>query len=251
MLFPSNSSGCKVRLMSLYSPLSDPKYQSADVPGAASAGVIISSDTQRQDRLPPGQTRTRKWPVLHASSVPTVEPAAWTFSLAGLVESPMSWSIDEFRQLPRVKVFADFHCVTTWSRLSNLWEGVLLAPLLEAVGIRPEARFAVIGGLDNGWTTNLPLAQLLECDVLLADTHDGLLLDADHGGPVRLIVPRLFAWKSAKWVHKIELTADNRPGYWEQAGYHNIGDPWAGQRYRDDPEWANAHSDDSASEAEG
>lgn len=242
--------------MSLYSPLNDPKYQSAELPVAESVtefvpgGVIISDDTRRENRLPPGQTRTRKWPVLHASSVPIVDPAVWAFRLEGLVERPVSWSLTEFRELPRVRVFADFHCVTTWSRLGNLWEGVLLAPLLHAAGIRPEARFAVIGGLDNGWTTNLPLAALLASDVLLADTHDGLPLDADHGGPVRLIVPQLFAWKSAKWVHRIELTAENQPGYWEQAGYHNVGDPWTGQRYRDDPEWAAAQSDHSAGSAD-
>ena len=144
----------------------------------------------------------------------------------------------QFRELPRVKVFADFHCVTTWSRLGNLWEGVSVRSLLESAGVLPAARFAVIGGYDNGWTTNVPLSALLDADVLLADLHDGQPIDADHGGPVRLVVPKLFAWKSAKWVNRIELTEQNIPGYWERAGYHNVGDPWREQRYRDDPEWS-------------
>lgn len=225
--------------MSLYSPSTDPKYQSTEIPGPDGVpdDVIVSPDTRRPERLPEGQHRTRKWPVLHATTVPAVNPDTWTLTIAGLVDRPVTWTRDEFRALPRCRVFADFHCVTAWSRLGNLWEGVAVAPLLTDLGIPPGAAFAVVRGADDGWTTNLPLAALLQPDVLLADTHDGRPLDADHGGPVRLIVPRLFAWKSAKWVQSIELTADNRPGFWEQAGYHNVGDPWKGERYRDDPEW--------------
>jgi DMSO/TMAO reductase YedYZ molybdopterin-dependent catalytic subunit len=111
--------------------------------------------------------------------------------------------------------------------------------LLAECGVQTSAAFAIIGGCDNGWTTNVPLEALLDNDVLLADLHDGMPLDDDHGGPVRLVVPKLFAWKSAKWVNRIELTEHNAPGYWEQAGYHNVGDPWKEQRYRDDPEWQN------------
>lgn len=223
--------------MSLYSPLTDPKYQSAELPETpvSEPDVIISADTLRDDRIPPGQHRTRKWPVLHATSVPTIHPEQWTLRIDGLVQCPLELTMSQFQQLPRVTVFADFHCVTTWSRLANRWQGVSVRALLEKAGIQPEARFAVIGGCDNGWTTNLPLEALLQEDVLLADRHDGSLIDADHGGPVRLVVPRLFAWKSAKWIHHIELTADNRPGYWEQAGYHDVGDPWQEQRFRDQP----------------
>lgn len=226
-------------LMSLYRPATDPKYQPPQIPTTESleADIVISPDTQRPERLPPGQHRTRKWPVLHATQVPQVDHETWTLSLAGLVSRPQTWTLNEFRQLPRSRVFADFHCVTTWSRLGNLWEGVPLAPLLRDAGLHPNAGFAVIGAADSGWTTNLPLDALMDADVLLADRHDGQPLDAEHGGPVRLVVPRLFAWKSAKWVQAIEITAQNQPGYWEQAGYHNVGDPWRGQRYRDDPEW--------------
>ncbi len=229
--------------MSLYSPSTDPKYQSTDEPRPVGLpdDVIVSADTYRENRLPAGQHRTRKWPVLHASTVPVINPSAWTLRINGLVTKPQEFSLAQFRELPRVKVFADFHCVTTWSRLGNLWEGVSLKWLLSEVGVQESAAFAIVGGCDNGWTTNVPLAALLDNDVLLADLHDGLPLDDDHGGPVRLVVPKLFAWKSAKWVNRIELTEQNVPGYWEQAGYHNVGDPWREQRYRDDPEWLSEH----------
>ncbi len=226
--------------MSLYSPNTDPKYQTAAEPrpDEMPADVIISEDTCREQRLPAGQHRTRKWPVLHATTVPALQTEQWAIRIHGLVERPMEFMLAQFRELPRVKVFADFHCVTTWSRLGNLWEGVSVRSLLESAGVLPAARFAVIGGYDNGWTTNVPLSALLDADVLLADLHDGQPIDEDHGGPVRLVVPKLFAWKSAKWVNRIELTEQNIPGYWERAGYHNIGDPWREQRYRDDPEWS-------------
>lgn len=226
--------------MSLYSPNTDPKYQTAAEPrpDEMSADVIISEDTCREQRLPAGQHRTRKWPVLHATTVPALQPEQWAIRIHGLVERPMEFMLAQFRELPRVKVFADFHCVTTWSRLGNLWEGVSVRSLLESAGVLPAARFAVIGGYDNGWTTNVPLSALWDADVVLADLHDGQPIDEDHGGPVRLVVPKLFAWKSAKWVNRIELTEQNIPGYWERAGYHNVGDPWREQRYRDDPEWS-------------
>jgi DMSO/TMAO reductase YedYZ molybdopterin-dependent catalytic subunit len=225
----------------------DPKYQPDEPPPpeSVSPGVIVSSDTHRQDRIPPGQSRTRKWPVLHYGSVPHMNLTNWRFELLGLVDRPLSFNWEEFRQLPRVQVFADFHCVTRWSRLGNLWEGVSVRELLQCAGVQPAARFVVPKGYDSGWTTNLPLADFDVEDALLADTHDGEPLDADHGGPVRLIVPRLYAWKSAKWVRSIELVSEDRPGYWEQGGYHLHGDPWVvnednpdGERFRDDPGWA-------------
>ena len=229
--------------MSLYSPNTDPKYQTPEEPRPVGLpdDVIISEDTHRENRLPAGQHRTRKWPVLHASIVPVIDPAKWTLRIHGLVSKPLELTLAQFRELPRIKVFADFHCVTTWSRLGNLWEGVSLKWLLAEAGLKESAAFAIIGGCDNDWTTNVPLAALLDSDVLLADLHDGLPLDDDHGGPVRLVVPKLFAWKSAKWVNRIELTERNVPGYWEEAGYHNVGDPWKEQRYRDDPEWMSEH----------
>jgi DMSO/TMAO reductase YedYZ molybdopterin-dependent catalytic subunit len=215
------------------SPLDDPKYQAGDPPTTDQFAddVIVSPDTRRSDRIPPGQSRTRKWPVLHAGTVPAVDRDIWQLEVFGLVERPLRLCWEEFRALPRIKVFADFHCVTQWSRLGNLWEGVWARHVLELAGVRPEARYVVPGGYDDGWTTNLPLEDFLADDVLLADTHDGEPLDPDHGGPVRLMVPRLYAWKSAKWLKSLELVAEDRAGYWERGGYHMYGDPWTEQRF--------------------
>jgi DMSO/TMAO reductase YedYZ molybdopterin-dependent catalytic subunit len=226
----------------MYSPQTDPKYQPREVPSPDQLpdDTIISPDTKRVERLPDGQHRTRKWPVLHAGAVPNIHPEEWQLTIDGLVDKPVKYSLTEFHRLPRRKVYSDFHCVTAWSRLGNLWEGVSVAHLLGEVGVQQASRFAVIEGCDEGWTTNLPLSELLNEDVLLADRHDGEPINNDHGGPVRLIVPRLFAWKSAKWIKRITLSPDNIPGYWEQLGYHNLGDPWQNQRYRDDPEWVAA-----------
>jgi len=214
----------------------DPKYQPDEpaIPDGLPEDIIVSDDTRRSNRIPPGQARTRKWPVLHYGSVPNVTGETWRLEIVGLVERPLSLSWDEFQALPRVKVFSDFHCVTRWSRLGNLWEGVSTRTLCEMAGVQPEAAFALPHGYDNGWTTNLPLADLLSEDALLADTHDGEPIDPDHGGPVRLIVPKLYAWKSAKWIKAIELTAEDRPGLWEQGGYHDRGDPWLEQRFQGD-----------------
>jgi DMSO/TMAO reductase YedYZ molybdopterin-dependent catalytic subunit len=155
----------------------------------------------------------------------------WRLEINGLVETPLRFSWSEFQKLPRVRVFADFHCVTRWSRLGNLWEGVAVRELLRRSGAKPEARFVVATGYDSGWTTNLPLSNFDSEDALIADRHDGEPVDADHGGPARLIVPQLYAWKSAKWLKAITLVADDEPGYWERLGYHNHGDPWAEERY--------------------
>lgn len=213
--------------------MDDPKYQSGDAPrpGEMPAEVIVSPDTRRANRIPPGQTRTRKWPVLHASYVPEVSTATWSLTVRGLVERPFQLTWEQFRALPRVEVFSDFHCVTTWSRLGNLWGGVSVREILSRAGVQPAARFVIAGGFDGGWTTNMPLVDFDVEDALLADSHDGEPIDADHGGPVRLIVPRLYAWKSAKWVNSIELSARDEPGYWERGGYHNHGDPWTEERF--------------------
>lgn len=211
----------------------DEKYQDGPPPQADrdDSDLVISPDTQREQRIPPGQSRTRKWPVLHYGRVPVVETDRWQLDVRGLVSRPFSLDWDEFQSLPRVRVFADFHCVTQWSRLGNIWEGVSLRVLLERAGPLPEARFAIVTGYDDGWTTNLPLADLAADDVLVADRHDGVPLDADHGGPARLMVPLLYAWKSAKWIRAIELVSEDQLGYWEQLGYHRRGDPWAEERF--------------------
>lgn len=209
------------------------KYQAGepDVPTAQPPGVIISPDTLRANRIPPGQTRTRKWPVLDAFGPPRLQPDKWQLEVLGLVKNPLRFSLAEFRALPRVKVFADFHCVTRWSRLGNVWEGVATRELLNRAGVDPSAKFVILHGYDFGWTTNLPLADFLAEDALITDLHDGQPISLEHGGPVRAMVPQLYAWKSAKWLRAIELVANDQPGYWERGGYHNHGDPWTEERF--------------------
>jgi DMSO/TMAO reductase YedYZ molybdopterin-dependent catalytic subunit len=192
----------------------------------------ITDSPTREPRLPPGQIRTDKWPVLHYGNVPEVDLATWSLEVHGLVEHPQRWTWDEFRTLPRVQVRSDIHCVTRWSRFDNLWEGVSLREVLRRAAPRPEARFAIIRA-EQGFTTNLPLAELEHDDVLLADTHDGVPLTPEHGWPLRLVVPRRYFWKSAKWIRDIELATADRPGFWEQNGYHNEADPWNEERYSD------------------
>lgn len=209
------------------------KYQDGEPPTADSQppGVLISADTLREQRLPAGQVRTRKWPVLHWKEVPPIGISDWTFFVRGLVDRELVLDWDTYRSLPRVKVFADFHCVTRWSRLGNVWEGVPVREILSRVGVQSRAKYVLIHGHDGGFTTNLPLLELLAEDVLLCDMHDGEPLTADHGGPVRLIVPRLYAWKSVKWLSGMEFLAADSPGFWERNGYHPVGDPWREQRY--------------------
>ena len=187
---------------------------------------------RKEPRLPPGQVKTDKWPVLHYGQVPRVDLAAWDFKVYGLVAQPQRWTWDEFEALPRVQVRSDIHCVTRWSRYDNLWEGVSLREVLHRAGPTPEAHFALIHA-EQGFTTNLPLEELANDDVLLADTHDGAPLTPDHGWPLRLVVPRRYFWKSAKWIRSIELSATDRPGFWEQNGYHNEADPWREERFSD------------------
>jgi DMSO/TMAO reductase YedYZ molybdopterin-dependent catalytic subunit len=212
----------------------DPKLQSDEIPGhdTLASDTIVSPDTLRTNRIPQGQSRTKKWPVLDAAGPPRIDAATWRLRLDGLVREPVQWSFVQLSELPRVKVFADFHCVTRWSRLGNLWEGVSTRVLVElAGGLAPEARYALAYGYDHGWTTNLPIDDFLAEDVLVATHHDGEPLTLEHGGPARLIAPRLYAWKSAKWLSTIEFMAEDKPGFWERNGYHMRGDPWREERY--------------------
>jgi DMSO/TMAO reductase YedYZ molybdopterin-dependent catalytic subunit len=210
------------------------KTQRRPIPSPDGLGedIIISPDTRRENRIPPRQSRTLKWPVLDASGAPSIDLAKWRFSIEGLVAKPVSWSWEEFQTLPRVKVFADFHCVTRWSRLGNLWEGVSIQELVDrAGGILPNAKFVAVYGYDFGWTTNLPTEDFLAPDALVALTHDGKPLSTEHGGPARLIVPQLYAWKSAKWVAGVEFRETDKAGFWEQNGYHMRGNPWQEERF--------------------
>lgn len=210
------------------------KLQSIETPspGALPDGVIVSPDTLRAQRVPPGQTRTRKWPVLDAAGPPPIDLRQWRLEIGGLVERPLSLNWPQFNDLPRTRVFSDFHCVTRWSRLGNLWEGVATRDLLQLAGaIDPRARFVLVHAYDYGWTTNLPLEHFLAEDALVATHHDGEPLVLEHGGPARLVIPSLYAWKSAKWIAGIELLAEDRAGFWERNGYHMKGDPWREERF--------------------
>jgi DMSO/TMAO reductase YedYZ molybdopterin-dependent catalytic subunit len=204
------------------------------------AGVIISPDTRRPKRLPPGQSRTKKFPVLDAHGTPKIDLENWRFSISGLIENPQSWNLEEFRALETVKVYADFHCVTRWSRLDNVWTGVSASKLAEIAGVKAEAKFVVAEAYDKSmfgqnWTTNLPIEYFLNEDSLVAFQHDGEAITPEHGGPVRLIIPQLYAWKSAKWLKGLRFVAEDEAGYWERGGYHLRGVPWNGkdgERYR-------------------
>jgi DMSO/TMAO reductase YedYZ molybdopterin-dependent catalytic subunit len=181
-------------------------------------------------RVPPGQLLTEKWPVLTYGLTPRFDPARWTFRCFGLVEREVTWTWPEFQALPRVTVTSDIHCVTRWSKLDNTWEGVSIREVIERVGPRPEARF-VMQHADPDYTTNIALDDLRQDDVVLALRHNGRDLEPDHGGPMRLVVPKLYFWKSAKWLRGLEFTDVDRPGFWEGYGYHNDADPWKEERY--------------------
>ena len=182
-------------------------------------------------RVPPGQVRTAKWPVLHYGDVPAIDPTTWRFEVTGLVEAPFRLSLDELRALPTQDTVCDIHCVTRWSRLDNRFTGVSVQALLRRARPTAEAAFVLVKAA-QGFTTNLPLADFDRPENLLAWAHDGEPLSAEHGGPVRLVVPHLYFWKSAKWVTGIELRRSDAPGFWERNGYHNHGDPWRQERHQ-------------------
>lgn len=180
-------------------------------------------------RLPPGQALTDKWPVLSTTGPPRIELDRWRFRVSGLVENPVDLSYFEFLDLQHVEVRSDIHCVTRWTRLNNLWEGVPFRALADLVRPKPEAQFVLFGCLVP-YSTSLPLATCLDEDVLFAHSHDGLPLTPEHGWPLRLVVPKVYFWKSAKWVNSATFMAKDRLGFWEKLGYHNEGDPWREQR---------------------
>jgi DMSO/TMAO reductase YedYZ molybdopterin-dependent catalytic subunit len=192
--------------------------------------IVESKESSPARRLPPGQVVTQKWPVLTYGGTPRVDLEAWTFRCFGRVREEVSWTWKEFLRLPRVEVTSDIHCVTRWSRYDNLWEGVAVSEILRRVDVLPDA-VAVIAHTQEGYTTNVSLADLAGDDVLLAVKHDGRDLPAEHGGPCRLVVPKLYFWKSAKWIRSFELSDVNAPGFWEVNGYHLRADPWKEERF--------------------
>ncbi|MCI0657969.1 MAG: sulfite oxidase-like oxidoreductase [Acidobacteria bacterium] len=187
-------------------------------------------EANRKDRLPPGQVLTGKWPVLTYGETPLPELKDWRFRLFGRVGRERSLTWDEFMALPKVERISDIHCVTRWSRFANRWEGVLAKEIVKLAEPLPAARFVMVHGYGD-YSTNLPLEALLGDDVLFAFKHDGAPLEPDHGGPLRLVVPRLYFWKSAKWANGLEFMDRDRAGFWERNGYHMHGDPWTEERH--------------------
>jgi DMSO/TMAO reductase YedYZ molybdopterin-dependent catalytic subunit len=184
-------------------------------------------------RVPPGQFVTQQWPVLHFGQIPKVDLQTWKFSIWGEVENPISWTWGEFQSLPRAARRNDVHCVTHWTRLDNEWEGVPVREVLRLARPKPEARFVVEHAV-GGWTTNVPLPDFDRDDNLLATHHSGKPLTAEHGAPMRIVIPHLYFWKGAKWASGLELTREDRAGFWEENGYHMRGDPWKEERFSGD-----------------
>jgi DMSO/TMAO reductase YedYZ molybdopterin-dependent catalytic subunit len=187
-------------------------------------------DAAVADRIPPGQYRTEKFPVLHYGSVPRTDLATWDFKVYGLVGSPFTLTWDQLKALPRKTVATDIHCVTRWTKLDTAWEGVPIQHVLELAQLRPEVSH-VVAHAEQGYTANLPLSVLDDDDVLLADTFDGQPLEPEHGYPLRLIVPKRYFWKSAKWIRGLEFLDHDQLGFWERYGYNNDADPWKEERY--------------------
>ncbi|MGE0737014.1 MAG: sulfite oxidase-like oxidoreductase [Alphaproteobacteria bacterium] len=181
-------------------------------------------------RLPPGQHEVKNWPVLDLGIQPMLPPARWKLAIDGLVERPVEWKWDDFQSQPQTQFKSDIHCVTAWSRFDNRWEGVSARHVMALVRPKPEAEFVIFHSFDS-YTTNVRREAFDDDDVLLAHSWEGEKLTREHGGPVRIVLPKLYFWKSAKWIKRIEFAATDRPGFWEERGYHNNGDPWTEERY--------------------
>jgi DMSO/TMAO reductase YedYZ molybdopterin-dependent catalytic subunit len=183
-----------------------------------------------RDRLPPGQRQVTDWPVLDLGIQPDISLDKWKLGIYGAVENPVVWTWADFLALPQVDMVSDIHCVTQWSRFDNRWQGVSARHILDVVRPKPEARHVLFHSYD-AYTTNVRLDVFAAEDVLLAHSWEGKPLTKEHGGPVRVVIPRYYFWKSAKWVSRIEFVTEDKPGFWETRGYHNEGDPWKEDRY--------------------
>lgn len=198
----------------------------------AEDGRLLTGATgdQARDRLPPGQHEVKNWPVLDLGVQPAIERWQWKVAIDGLVANPVAWTYQDFLTQPQVEAVSDIHCVTAWSRFDNRWEGVDARHVIATVRPKPEVRHVIFHAYD-GYTTNLRLEHFDADGVLLAHRWEGGELTRAHGGPVRMVVPRWYFWKSAKWIKRIEFATTDRPGFWEVRGYHNQGDPWTEERY--------------------
>lgn len=198
-----------------------------------SAKRVVSTTVTREDRLPPRQVITKKFPVYDIAPRPMFNRETWRFRIFGEVEEEATLSWDQFLALPKVEVLADFHCVTRWSKENMLWEGVSTETIHQLVKPNPDAHFLMIHSME-GYTTNVPLEYFLKEDSLFAYTLNGKPLEPEHGFPLRLVIPQLYAWKSAKYVTSVEFMLENNPGFWELRGYHIDGDPWKEERFSEE-----------------
>ena len=189
-----------------------------------------SQDPAVMERIPPGQYRTEKFPILHYGSVPSTDLAKWDFKVYGGVDAPFTLTWEQFKTLPRKTVATDIHCVTRWTKLDTVWEGVAIQEILKLAQVRPGTTH-VVAHSEQGYTANLPLSVLDDDDVLLADTFDGQPLEKEHGWPLRLFVPKRYFWKSAKWIRGLEFLDHDQLGFWERSGYNNDADPCKEERY--------------------
>jgi DMSO/TMAO reductase YedYZ molybdopterin-dependent catalytic subunit len=194
------------------------------------AGERLAGQAPSANRLPPGQYLTDRFPVLHYGSVPKFDPQKWDFKVWGLVAHPITWTYEQVRAQPATRITRDIHCVTRWTQLDMIWEGMRFGDLAAIVQPKPEAKF-VLAHCEQGFTANVPLAKLMDEDVLLAYRYADAELSPEHGYPLRLLVPKLYFWKSAKWLRGLEFMAKDKLGFWEKYGYHNDADPWLEQRY--------------------
>jgi DMSO/TMAO reductase YedYZ molybdopterin-dependent catalytic subunit len=200
--------------------------------GWAREGRLLTGapDEAHRNRLPPGQHEVKNWPVLDLGVQPDVKPADWRLQVSGLVENPVVWTLDAFMAEAKDAFVSDIHCVTQWSRYDNHWRGVSARRLVDLARPTPDARHVLFHSYD-GYTTNVTRAAFEEPGALLAHEWEGRAIPREHGGPVRVVIPAWYFWKSPKWVTRIEFAAEDRPGFWETRGYHNEGDPWKEERY--------------------
>jgi DMSO/TMAO reductase YedYZ molybdopterin-dependent catalytic subunit len=211
----------------------DSKLTSSKRRWAAEGKFLTGRISRPTERLPPGQHLVKNWPVLDLGQQPIISTNTWRLEVRGLAETPLDLSWAAFQALEQSTRVSDIHCVTTWSRYDNKWTGVSTRDLLDQAMPKPEAHYVMLTSYD-GYTTNLPLSDFAAEDAILATSWEGSPLTRDHGGPMRLVVPHLYFWKSAKWLRRIELLAGDAAGFWEKNGYHMYGDPWREQRYSGD-----------------
>lgn len=187
---------------------------------------------EKDQRLPPGQYETKDFPVLSLGPTPYVEKENWSLRIYGLCDSK-EWNFEEFSKLPQVDIHEDIHCVTKWSKFDTNWKGVSLDEIIKQVNLKPEAKFLIAHSYD-GYSTNIPLEDITNMQAIVASSYENKDIPSEHGGPVRLVIPHLYFWKSAKWLKALEFVGSDQPGFWEIRGYHNYGDPWKEQRYTND-----------------